>query len=274
MLSNIWNHPKTTIAGVLIAIGTICGVCAQQDITLGNLGSGTVVSFVSALAAAFLGLLAKDPGGSNTGSNSGTKLGVLLLICMIPMAGMIGCDAAKVNQVISQIDAYLPTAVSLVNEALTIYNAVEATDTTKPNAVQSALLVVETDLQAIQKPLSDYLAASASSDKTTAWTAVQAAVDTAVKDSDQLLLVAKVSDPQSKATGTVVIASIDAAVHTMDAFLTAAQTPQQVKAKVAARAVKVSMVSGSWSVIDQEHMAMATGVPYKVLIDRGEAIGF
>jgi hypothetical protein len=61
-LSNIWNHPKTSVAGVLIAIVTVTGVLTQQGITLGTAGTGTVVTLVSALATALLGLLAKDPG--------------------------------------------------------------------------------------------------------------------------------------------------------------------------------------------------------------------
>jgi hypothetical protein len=60
-ISNIWNHPKTSAAGLLIAIVTIASVFLQQGITLGNVGSGTVVTFVAALATALLGLLAKDP---------------------------------------------------------------------------------------------------------------------------------------------------------------------------------------------------------------------
>jgi hypothetical protein len=61
-INNIWNHPKTSAAGLLIAIATIAGVLSQQGITLGTAGSGTVVTLVSGLATALLGLLAKDPG--------------------------------------------------------------------------------------------------------------------------------------------------------------------------------------------------------------------
>lgn len=62
MFANIWNHPKTTIAGLLIAASTVAGVLSQQGITLGHAGTGTVVALVGSLATAFLGLLAKDPG--------------------------------------------------------------------------------------------------------------------------------------------------------------------------------------------------------------------
>ena len=60
-LSNIWQHPRTSFAGLLIAALTISGVLSQQGISLGHAGTGSVVSLVAALATAFLGLLARDP---------------------------------------------------------------------------------------------------------------------------------------------------------------------------------------------------------------------
>ena len=61
-ISNIWNHPKTSAAGLLISIISIAGVLSQQGITLGAAGTGTVVALVSAIATALLGLLSRDPG--------------------------------------------------------------------------------------------------------------------------------------------------------------------------------------------------------------------
>ena len=61
MLTNIWQHPYTTIVGLLVATGTVCGVLMAQGITGPHVGTGTVVSLISALATALLGLLAKDP---------------------------------------------------------------------------------------------------------------------------------------------------------------------------------------------------------------------
>jgi hypothetical protein len=68
--SNIWNHPKTSAAGLLIALVTIASVLSQQGITLGTAGTGTVVTLVSAVASALLGLLAKDPSEQANGSAS------------------------------------------------------------------------------------------------------------------------------------------------------------------------------------------------------------
>ena len=61
LFANIWNSPRTTAAGVLIAVIGIGGVLSQQGITLGKAGTGTVVTLITALATALLGLLARDP---------------------------------------------------------------------------------------------------------------------------------------------------------------------------------------------------------------------
>lgn len=60
MINRIVANPKTTATGMLLGLTTILGVLQQQGISLGHLGGGTIVSLGSALATAFLGLLAKD----------------------------------------------------------------------------------------------------------------------------------------------------------------------------------------------------------------------
>jgi hypothetical protein len=81
--SNIWNHPKTSAVGLLIAVVSIAGVLSQQGITLGNAGSGSVITLVSALASALLGLLAKDPSEAPPSSGSTAKLGAWALIALL-----------------------------------------------------------------------------------------------------------------------------------------------------------------------------------------------
>lgn len=66
VFSNAMNHPRTSAAGLLIALVSISGVLSQQGITLGKAGTGTVVSLVTAMASALLGLLARDPGAQAT----------------------------------------------------------------------------------------------------------------------------------------------------------------------------------------------------------------
>lgn len=120
-ISNIWNHPKTSAAGLLIAVVTIAGVLSQQGITLGAAGTGTVVTLVGALASALLGLLAKDPGDTASQQASGSasqqsKLGAWALIALLlPLPFMGGCSGSTVAQDIVNWTPALESAVATVD---------------------------------------------------------------------------------------------------------------------------------------------------------------
>jgi hypothetical protein len=60
MMGRVFEHPKTSVAGLLLALASVLGVFQQQGISLGHAGTGTGVSLGCALATAVLGLLAKD----------------------------------------------------------------------------------------------------------------------------------------------------------------------------------------------------------------------
>jgi hypothetical protein len=125
-ISNIWNHPKTSAAGLLIAIVTIAGVFLQQGITLGNVGSGTVVTFVAALATALLGLLAKDPSSS---SSTGTtaKLGAWALIALLlPLPFLNGCTGTNVAQDIVNWTPALQGAVATLDSTAALLAPADA----------------------------------------------------------------------------------------------------------------------------------------------------
>jgi Na+-transporting NADH:ubiquinone oxidoreductase subunit NqrD len=62
MLKNLWQHPQTTVAGILIAVVTICGALEAQGVTGAHLGAGTTVTLIAGVASALLGLVSKDPG--------------------------------------------------------------------------------------------------------------------------------------------------------------------------------------------------------------------
>lgn len=132
LISNIWNHPKTSAAGLLIAIATVAGVLSQQGVTLGKLGTGTVVSLASALATALLGLLAKDPVAPVTQpvsarSNQQAKLGAWALIALlIPLPWMQGCSAATVAQDIVNWTPSLQSAVATVDTTASILAPADA----------------------------------------------------------------------------------------------------------------------------------------------------
>jgi hypothetical protein len=109
-LRNVWDHPRTSAAGLLISIVTMAGVLSQQGISLGNVGSGTVVSLIGAIAAALLGLLAKDPDAS---ANSQSKLGVWALIALLmPLPFLEGCSGATVARNIVDWTPALQSAVA------------------------------------------------------------------------------------------------------------------------------------------------------------------
>jgi len=129
-ISNIWQHPKTSTAGLLIGVATIASVLSQQGITLGRAGSGSVVTLVSGLAAALLGLLARDPASSTPGANStGTtaKLGAWALIALllqVPFVG--GCSGTSVAQNIVNWTPALESAVATVDSTAALLAPAEA----------------------------------------------------------------------------------------------------------------------------------------------------
>lgn len=155
VFSNIVEHPKTSIVGVLIAAVTIAGVLSQQGITLGNAGTGTIVALIAAIATALLGLLAKDPGASSSGSVSSissAKLGVLMLISVMLMGSMAGCTGKQVAQ---DIVNWTPTIISTANVVGTTVSALAPQD-----AILISALVAGFDVtaQTISNQAQAYLA--------------------------------------------------------------------------------------------------------------------
>jgi hypothetical protein len=126
-ISNIWNHPKTTAAGLLISIVTIGGVLSQQGISLGSAGSGTVVSLVSGLAAALLGLLARDPADTTPASGTTAKLGAWALIALLlPLPFVSGCSGVTVAQDIVSWTPALQSAVATVDSTAALLTPIDA----------------------------------------------------------------------------------------------------------------------------------------------------
>ena len=126
-ISNIWNHPKTSAAGVLIAVATIAGVLSQQGITLGTVGSGTVVALVSGLATALLGLLARDPQAMSSSTGSTARLGCWALIALLLQLPFVsGCNASTVAQNIVNWTPALQSAVATVNSTAALLDPADA----------------------------------------------------------------------------------------------------------------------------------------------------
>ena len=127
-ISNIWNHPKTSAAGLLIAVVTIAGVLSQQGITLGNVGTGNYVALASGLAAALLGLLARDPVSSGSPSGNPTvKLGAWALIALLLQLPFVsGCSGTSVAQDIVNWTPALQSAVATVDSTASLLAPAEA----------------------------------------------------------------------------------------------------------------------------------------------------
>lgn len=60
-ISNIWNHPRTSLTGLLIGVVSVGSVLAQQGVTFGSAGTGSYVTVATGVASVLLGLLARDP---------------------------------------------------------------------------------------------------------------------------------------------------------------------------------------------------------------------
>ncbi len=127
-ISNIWNHPKTSAAGVLIAVVTIGSVLSQQGITLGKAGSGNVITLVCGLATALLGLLARDPASSGTPSGNPTaKLGAWALIALLLQLPFVsGCSGTTVAQDIVNWTPALQSAVATVDSTAALLDPAAA----------------------------------------------------------------------------------------------------------------------------------------------------
>lgn len=126
-IANMWEHPKTSAAGLLIAVVTIAGVLSQQGVTLGSVGTGTVVTLVSGLATALLGLLARDPVNASSTSGSTAKLGAWALIALLlPLPFVSGCSCTAVAQDIVNWTPALQSAVATVDSTAALLAPVDA----------------------------------------------------------------------------------------------------------------------------------------------------
>jgi hypothetical protein len=126
-ISNIWNHPKTSAAGLMIAIVTIAGVFSQHGVTLGTAGGGTVIALVGAVATAILGLLAKDPESAPSPAVGTAKLGAWALIALLlPLPLMGGCSGVTVAQDLVNWTPALQSAVATVDSTAALLAPLDA----------------------------------------------------------------------------------------------------------------------------------------------------
>jgi hypothetical protein len=102
-------------------------VLSQQGVSLGHAGSGTVVTLVSAIATALLGLLAKDPAAASPSSTSVTRLGAWALIALLlPLPFSTACSGVTVAQDIVNWTPTLQSAVATVDSTAALLAPVDA----------------------------------------------------------------------------------------------------------------------------------------------------
>lgn len=244
LIANIWNHPKTSAAGLLIAVVTIAGVLAQQGVSLGEAGTGTVVSLASAMATALLGMLARDPESASqqagasvsqrVGASSTAKLGAWMLIALlIPLPWMQGCSAATVAQNIVNWTPALQSAVASVDSTASLLAPADApifTAATTGFDAASNLLVAQARA---------YLA----NPSATTLQQLQAQVMILQQQvSAAILQAAKIVDPTSQAQALAVIQGVATIVNTILSLVASISSKAAVAKMSTATGVKLSMV--------------------------------
>jgi len=235
---NVWEHPRTSAAGLLIAITTIAGVLSQQGITLGAAGTGTVVSLVGALAAALLGLLAKDPcvrqqaAGTSAGAQS--KLGGLALIALLlPLPFMGGCSGTTVARNIVDWTPALRGALASVDSAGALLSPGDAP------VFAAATAGFDTAAELLITQAKAYLANP--SEGTLAQMQVQV-VALQQQVNTAMLLAARIVDPASQQHALAAIQAVGTVVTVMLAMVQSVSSKSAVAQMASASKVKISAV--------------------------------
>jgi hypothetical protein len=233
-ISNIWNHPKTSITGLMIATLTVAGVLSQQGINLGHAGSGTVITLVSAIATALLGLLAKDPGSAEAVTNSSAKLGAWALIALLlPLPFAAGCSGVTVAQDIVNWTPALQSAVATVDSTAALLAPADApifTAATIGFDIASNLLV--TQAKAYLANPSPNLLAQIQTQVVTFQQQVNAG----------LLQAAGISDPASQKHALSAVQAVATVVSAMLALVESISSKAAVAQMAARSTIKLSMV--------------------------------
>lgn len=255
-ISNIWKHPRTSFAGVLISMATIAGVLTQQGVGFGKVGTGTAVSVAGALATALLGLLARDPGASGTASkdasdsdanqvtklsaapatgNATARLGAWMLIALlIPLPWLTGCTGTKVAQSIVNWTPALQSAVATVNSTAALLAPTDAPIFLAATAgfdAASNLLVTQAKT---------YLANPTASTLAQLQTQV---VTLEQQVNSALLAAAKIVDPASQTHALAAIQAVGTIVNSILALVQSISTKAQVAEMAGQATIKLAAVT-------------------------------
>ena len=249
--SNIWNHPKTSVTGLLIALVTVGGVLSQQGVTLGNAGSGTIVTLVSAVATALLGLLARDPVEASSPVASAAKLGAWALIALLlPLPFLGGCSGSTVAQDIVNWTPSLESAVATVDSIAALLAPEDAPVFTAATiGFDAASNLLDTQAKAyLANPSASLLA-----QLQTQIVVLQQQVNAA------LLQSAKIVNPASQQHALAAVQAVATIVTALLALVQSVSSKAAVAQMAAASTIKLASVQ---LYIDQSHAAEIVAAHY------------
>ena len=249
--SNIWNHPKTSVTGLLIALVTVGGVLSRQGVTLGNAGSGTVVTLVGAVATALLGLLARDPVEASSPVGSAAKLGAWALIALLlPLPFLGGCSGSTVAQDIVNWTPSLESAVATVDSIAALLAPEDAPVFT------AATIGFDAGSNLLDTQAKAYLAnpsASLLAQLQTQIVVLQQQVNAA------LLQSAKIVNPASQQHALAAVQAVATIVTALLALVQSVSSKAAVAQMAAASTIKLASVQ---LYIDQSHAAEIVAAHY------------
>jgi hypothetical protein len=257
-LSNIWNQPKTSATGLLIATVTIAAALSQQGINLGHAGNGTVVALLGAIATALLGLLAKDPGHLQatpptqpSGINATAKLGVWALIALLlPLPFIAGCSGITVAQDIVNWTPALQSAVATVDSTAALLAPADAPIFVAATiGFDTASNLLETQAKAyLANPMASLLAQ------------IQNQIVTFQQQVNaSLLQAAKITDPASQKHALSAVQAVATIVTAMLALIESVSTKAAVAQMAANSTIKLAAVE---PFLDHRQSAQAVAAHY------------
>ena len=162
---------------------------------------------------------------------------------------LVGCSQVDAVKAANTIHAYLPVVMGLAADAAAV---AETLDPSAAPIVQTVSAKVQADLQTLEAVSGAY-AASPTAD---GWASVGAAVDSLVNEADHGLLAAlAIKDPASQAKAKAALSALDAAVHVLDGYLTAARGPAQTQSAT----LRARPVARYWTRQDWQRVEVAFG---------------
>lgn len=190
----------------------------------------------------------------------------LLAACMIIVP--TGCTSASIEKAVSEIDAYLPTAIQLAQIVISAVGVAQSNGLS-PDAQNTANTVIA-DLKELQTLCDSYL----SQPQGGTWQNIQNVLETILSaNQQQLEAAAGIKSHDAKNAYVAAITSLSAALAVIDGYINTTKTSAQLKTKAQARQAKLSAYVQVWTPQDKARISAALGVPYPVLEKEALAYG-